>query len=79
VPSKDKYFAKRFCNNSLSVINMSDTTKLIINWLGFNYVLAIAHSPTKPLPSAGILAVMQDFCAGGEYDSLNFRHFPGSK
>lgn len=37
-----------------------------------------SHWLTKPLPSAGVLALMQQFCVAGDYDQLRFSTFPNS-
>lgn len=42
------------------------------------YPVPESHSDSKPLPSAGVIAVMQAFCEGGEQDQRGFYQFPNS-
>ena len=42
------------------------------------YPMSETHSDSKPLPSAGVIALMQAFCEGGTQDERGFYNFPNS-
>ncbi|ELU10180.1 hypothetical protein CAPTEDRAFT_187353 [Capitella teleta] len=38
----------------------------------------LANHDTKPVPSAGLLSILQTFCDGAELDQYHLPHFPNS-
>ena len=49
-----------------------------LRWVARWVLRYVGHWLTKPLPSAGVLALMQQFCVAGDYDQLRFSTFPNS-
>lgn len=45
----------------------------------FDYIFILGHQSAFPLPSAGIIPIMEMFCDGAQRDEFGFLTFPHAK
>lgn len=60
--------------NTLSLLN----NQINQNVLTIEYILTLVAFSARPLPSSGLMAVLQSFCDGGVKDEDGFDTFPNS-